>query len=364
MSVIKDYWQHIATKLTKEHPEEKSPAGWTKSEAKPFLEKLQTKTSKSISATTFRRIFKEGHHGKLETRDIFAQYFDYPTYGDYIKSELNKKSINWKYIVVPIAALLLLFLLIQKTSFSEVSIKEENRSKIATSVKKAINHQFAAFQFIPNYEHHLDTLQRYYSADGAAYKDIFAILKRQSGLNWTIKNPLNASMAELLNLRVDSISGDKAYISTTEHWRLDWFSQTSQRYEYHYEATNDQTYILEFDKTLQHWKVLQNSFRGNKFRYIPKYISCKSIEDQITSLNSVKENVIIAIENDGLDLALKVLECYYSNNASIKFPSKLSLLLAEKTQLLREINTDTIDKTAFEVKKVALFKDILRFLEG
>ena len=121
-------------------------------------------------------------------------------------------------------------------------------------------------------------------------------------------------MANLLSIRVDSIKNNQAFVSTTEHWRLDWFSNHSQRYEYQYEATNDQTYLLSFGEDNQQWKILQNDFTGNKFRYIPKYIHCDSIKEQTVDFTTVKKYAKLAVENDGLELALKIMECYYLNH--------------------------------------------------
>ena len=365
MDIIEDYWRHIAQRLIAEHSEKKVPADWTKSEAESFLRKLQTKTGKSISATTFRRIFKEGHLGKLETKDIFAQYFDYPTHGDYIKEELHKKRTSPIFFLVPLLAIILFGVVFwnQSEDIPQTTPSSDTTSSIEKLVKQAIDYQYDAFKAIPNYNGHLDTLRMYYQADGSAFKEIFAILERQSELNWTISNSLNASMAELLNIRVDSIKGNKAFASTTEHWRLDWFSNTSQRYEYQYEVTNDQTYLLDFDESTQQWKILQNSFSGDKFRYIPKYIDCDSILEQTINIATTNKYAKLAIENDGLDLALKVMECFYSKNTTQPFPSELSLLLSKKTKLLREVNTNVIDKETFEIRKIKLFEEILEFLE-
>ena len=78
------YWRDIAKRLRTEHPDEKSPADWTRKEAKPFLDKLQEEVDLTISYATFRRIFKEGLLGKEETRDIFAKYYGYESHRTYI----------------------------------------------------------------------------------------------------------------------------------------------------------------------------------------------------------------------------------------------------------------------------------------
>jgi len=359
MRVTEDYWKDIANKLTEEHPEGKVPAEWTKSEAKAYLKKLQTKTNKSISPATFRRIFKEGHAGRLDTKDIFAQYFDYPTYGDYINNEIKKKKSNWYWLLfLPIG--LCTGWCVKNWDVIRPQTNTE-AGKITLVIEKAVTNQFAAFKAIPNYESKLADLQEVYASKGSAYQDIISILMRQSNLNWTISNTSNPSTAQLIKVTLDSIRNDQAFVTTIEHWRLDWFNQASQRDEYKYEITNEQQYILMQDKVTKDWKILQNNYSGNKFRYIPKYIPCDDITTQTTDLATVKKSVRLAIENDGLELALRIMDCYYRNNNNQKFPDALSLLLAEKTKLLRAVNTDEIDKTAFDIKKALLFEQVLEF---
>jgi len=359
MRIIENYWKHIAKKLKKAHPEQKSPADWTKSEAQSFLKQLQSKTDKSISPTTFRRIFKEGHLGKLETRDIFAQHFDYPTHGDYINKEIKKRATNWYWLLVlPIA---LGIGAITKNWTSNISQNTPKEAQILAVVDKAITDQFAAFKAIPNYQSNLESLKDIYLTSGSAYQEIASILIRQSNLNWSLNNPSNASTAQLINVGIDSIRKNQAFVTTTEHWRLDWFNQAAQREAYKYEVTNEQKYILVREAPSQPWKILQNEYSGNKFRYIPNYIPCDNITSKLTDLQTIKINVRKAVENDGLELALSILDCHYRNNNTQIFPDALSLLLAEKTKLLRAVNTDEIDKTAFEIKKGELFKKILDF---
>ena len=363
MQVIEAYWKHIADRLGKEHPETKAPAEWTKSEAQSFLNKLQNKTDKSISSTTFRRIFKDGHLGTVATKDIFAQYFSYPTHGDYINEEIKRKKFNWYWLLLIPLGLGIGLLVNNWASSTNISKSSSEESAITAIIEKAVEHQFLSFKAIPNYESNLENLKEVYSTNGSAYQQVLSILKRQSGLSWTLNNPSNASTAQLVKVVVDSIVAEQAYVTTIEHWRLDWFNQFSQRDEYKYEITNEQQYILVLDKKINQWKILQNKYSGDKFRYIPKYIPCDNIATQITDLETIKRSVKTAVENDGLGLSLRILDCYYSNKDNQKFPDALSLLLSEKTKLLRAINTDEIDKTAFEIKKSVLFEQILDFLK-
>ncbi len=361
MQVIEAYWTHIANKLRIRHPEAKAPAEWTKSEAQSFLNKLQNKTDKSISTTTFRRIFKDGHLGTIGTKDIFAQYFDYPTHGDYINEEIKRKKFNWFWLLVLPLGLGIGLMVNNWTTSTTTSKTFSEAFNITATIEKAVEYQFSAFKAIPNYESNLENLKEVYSTNGSAYQEVLSILKRQSSLNWTLNNPSNASTAQLVKVVVDSIGEEQAYVTTIEHWRLDWFNQFSQRDEYKYETTNEQEYLLVLDKMTKQWKVLQNNYSGNKFRYIPKYIPCDNIAVQTTDLATVKKSVRTAVENDGLGLALKILDCYYSNKDQKKFPDALTMLLSEKTKLLRAINTDEIDKTAFEIKKSVLFEEVLDF---
>lgn len=361
MQVIEAYWKHIADRLGREHPEAKAPAEWTKSEAQSFLNKIQNKTDKSISTTTFRRIFKDGHLGTVGTKDIFAQYFEYPTHGDYINTEIKRKKFNWFWLLLIPLGLGIGLMVKNWTPLSNISKNSSEEAKIVANIEKAVERQFLAFKAIPNYESNLENLKEVYSTNGSAYQQVLSILKRQSGLNWTLNNPSNASTAQLVKVVVDSIGAEQAYVTTIEHWRLDWFNQLSQRDEYKYETTNEQQYILVLDKVTNQWKILQNNYSGNKFRYIRKYIPCDNITAQTTDLETIKKSVRTAVENDGLELSLRVLDCYYRNQDNQKFPDALSLLLAEKTKLLRAINTDEIDKTAFEIKKSVLFEQVLDF---
>ena len=107
-------------------------------------------------------------------------------------------------------------------------------AKITVVIEKAVTYQFAAFKAIPNYQSKLASLQEVYVSKGSAYQDITSILMRQSNLNWTISNTSNPSTAQLINVTLDSIRNDQAFVTTIEHWRLDWFNQASQRDEYKY----------------------------------------------------------------------------------------------------------------------------------
>ena len=362
MQINQAYWNHISDKLAAEHPERKPPKNWTKSEAQSFLNKLQNKTSKSISTTTFRRIFKEGQLGKVETKDIFAQYFDYPTYGDYIKEEIKQKKSNRLKVLVPTSLLLLGILFFLPKMLKTVNPKKSNikEGPLIKTIEQSVNYQFSAFKSIPNYQAYIDSLELVYHKEGPAYKEILNILEGQSERNWIINNKRNASIAKLLSLKIDSVNNKQAHISTTEHWRLDWFNPAAQRYEYKYEATNEQQYLLT-KGTSDTWKILQNSYSSNKFRYIPTPITCESIKGKITTIKTVKEEVRKAIENDGLDLAFKILVCFYSQNGQTTMPDEFTLLLAEKTKLLRAVNTDEINREKFEAGKLRLFEKLLVF---
>lgn len=376
MNIIDTYWKHISKQLTKEHPEGKPPAEWTKIEVESFSSnKMFPKTSKTIHHSTLQRIFKGGKGGGPTTKDMFANYYGYDTYGDYIEQEIKKKRkriILWLFW--GIFACLIFSLYYYNTQIksplkaninNKTTINKEDSLAIIHTIKNSINYQFTAFKAIPNFEPYLDTLLLFYQKGEPAYLEIIDILEGNTGHSWVITNNPNLSRKELKGeIKIDSIINNQAYISTREHWRLDWFSYASQQIEYSYETENNQKYVLNKDTIHSNWKISMNTYSGDKYRYIPRYIHCDSIIDKTQNISVAKQSTRKAIENDGLDLALKTLNCFYQKDTALKFPNKLSLLLAEKTELLRAVNTDVINQEVFESRKNELFEDILVFLDG
>ncbi len=374
MSVIGKYWKHISVRLSRELPEEKAPALWSKSDTTLFSVKMHSKIGKTISHATIRRIFKDGQSGSDETRNMFAQYYDYPTYGHYIEENIKKKSKNHSVLLLFIGSLFLLgsyslYTILNPTlplpskTTQQFDTKEDSLS-IKSTINQSIQYQFASFKAIPNYEPYIDTLKAYYQDGSSAYLEIIDILKGRTGHCWIINNNPNSSKAFLIgDILIDSIRNNQAFVSTKEYWKLDWFGCYSQECEYIYEANNDQQYILTKEASSRKWKVISNIFTGNKFRATPRYIHCDSISDKSSNLLITKESSKKAIEHGGLDLALKIMECYYRKETTPKFPNKLRLLIAEKNDLLRAVNTDKIDQLRFENQKKLLFEKVLVFLD-
>lgn len=372
MSVIEEYWNHIARQLSKELPEEKSPALWSKSDTNSFSIKMHDKIEKTISHATIRRIFKDGHSGSDETRNMFAQYYGYPTYVQYIETNIKKKQKkNQLALFYSIGSLIVLgsyFLYSTSKATTLVTSQhgytKEDSIAIKATIDQSIQYQFASFKAIPTFEPYLDTLKEYYQDGSSAYLEILHILQGRTGHCWIINNHPNSSKAFLIgNIQIDSISNNQAFVSTKEYWKLDWFGCHSQEYEYVYEATNDQQYILTKEVNSKKWKVISNTYTGNKFRVTPSYIHCDSITDKSKNLLIAKQSAKNAIEHSGLDLALKIMECYYRKDATSKFPNKLRLLIAEKNELLRAVNTDNIDPLKFKERKSLLFEEVLAFLD-
>ncbi len=374
MSVIEEFWTHIALRLSKELPEEKAPALWSKSDTNLFSIKMHDKIEKTISHATIRRVFKDGHSGSDETRNMFAQYYDYPTYGHYIDANIKTKPKNHTVLLLSLGSLFLLGSYLLYTTFipttplpskttQHFDTKEDSLA-IKSTVNQSIQYQFASFKAIPNYEPYLDTLKGYYQVGSPAYLEIIDILKGRTGHCWIINNNPNSSKAFLIgDIQIDSIRTNQAFVSTKEYWKLDWFGCHSQECEYIYEAKNDQQYILTKEASSKKWKVLSNTFTGDKFRATPRYIHCDSISDKSSNLLIAKESSKKAIEHGGLDLALKIMECYYRKETTPEFPNKLRLLIAEKNDLLRAVNTDNIDQERFENQKKLLFEKVLVFLD-
>ena len=119
-----------------------------------------------------------------------------------------------------------------------------------------------------------------------------------------------------------------------------------------------------FSAPTQQWKIVKNNYGSGKFHYIEEFIPCDSqvIRSYTANEQSTEQAIRIAIQSNGFELAFRLLECYYEK-ANLTPPSEFSLLLAEKNNLIAQVNKDEIRRKEFNTEKLELFKKLLAFLD-
>ncbi len=355
------YWKDIAKRLQKEHPDNKPPAKWTRRETQPLLDKLLEKVGFSISYATFRRIFKEGEQGKAETKDIFAKYYEYESHRHYIDQHLTPKEKKRKRIypiafIVSVLGLLLFF--VGKTTLS--NNRYNDKKAVLQIVRKAVEAEFASYQAIPHYERQLDSLKVLYWEDDNAYKKILQVLEGQTAYGWVLTNGGNPSDIELEKITLDSIVGERAYVTTKEHWRLEWYGSKSLRYEYFYDEINTQHYTLTKEGDI--WKISINKYDDKVIREIPEYINCDSLKAHTIDYNSLRVGVQQAAAKGNVHLMLRMIDCHHSKQSNI-LPADLLLLMSAKNDLHRDLNTDKVGYEVFKINKQKLINEVLQYLD-
>lgn len=363
------YWRDIAKRLRTEHPDEKSPADWTRKEARPFLDKLQEEVDLTISYATFRRVFKEGLLGKEETRDIFAKYYGYESHRAYIDENIKKRKLQpkgfwrWSLLLIGIAFLIVGFVYRDKLSCPKLI--SNDKAAVIEVVKKAVDAEYAIYQAIPNYDEKVEELGAVFWSDAAAYKKIVRIAEGQTAYGWTLNNRGNPSGVKLQEIQLDSIIGGYAYVSTKEHWDLEWYGLKSRRYEYLYNVINKQQYILTENPSTGKWKVSSNKYDDNDLvREIPEFESCESLNKSTKNRNNLEDAIATAAASGNVNLLLKIIDCYHQVKIGTTPPTDLLLLLSDKNDLYRDLNTDKISYELFKTKKKTLILDVLEYVNS
>lgn len=131
------------------------------------------------------------------------------------------------------------------------------KDPLFSAVRGAVEAEFAAYKALPDVE--TDGLDRFFTKDGSARKRIVAVLKRHHERKWVIDNRDNPSTAELLEIALGKVSDGRVEVRTKEYWYLRWYDLTDARYEFIYNKTNRQTYVLRRDSA-GHWRVDVNIY--------------------------------------------------------------------------------------------------------
>lgn len=121
-------------------------------------------------------------------------------------------------------------------------------------ISPCVDAEFAAYAALPEIK--TDEINRSFSIDAPAYREIMNLLVRHKARGWTITNNLNPSTKRLIDIRVKKIEAGEAIVHTTEYWYLRWWDTKKLSYVYPYRETNRQTYILKQENGT--WKIFQN----------------------------------------------------------------------------------------------------------
>ena len=142
---------------------------------------------------------------------------------------------------------------------------EEN---ILSVVTNAIQAEFSAYQKLPVIT--LDEIDRYSAPGGSAHERVINLLKLRSQRGWIINNEQNPSTVQLLEIRLERIEKERAYVTTKEYWYLRWFDPKVGKYAYIYNEENEQTYVLVAAPDGR-WLIDVNIYPGPTYTTNPKF---------------------------------------------------------------------------------------------
>ncbi len=132
--------------------------------------------------------------------------------------------------------------------------REDTAPYLEKVVAACIDAEFAAYAALP--EIRLDEVERWFRADGPAYRDIRNLVTRRQRRGWVISNAMNPSTKRLLGVKVKKADGSEATVATSEYWYLRWWGNRENTYVYPYRETNHQLYVLRKDP--DGWRVCEN----------------------------------------------------------------------------------------------------------
>ena len=129
--------------------------------------------------------------------------------------------------------------------------------EILETVKSGLTEELNSYKRLPNID--LNGIDKYFSLDGSARQRVANVLNKCKERGWLISNEGNPSTFELLEAKVDKLSGDRAYVSTIEYWYLRWFYPQEKKYKYIYNVKNRQDYVLSRVSS-GGWKIDVNAY--------------------------------------------------------------------------------------------------------
>lgn len=172
-----------------------------------------------------------------------------------------------------------------ENSSAERRISTSEKHKLHQLIKNALAAEFLVYKNVPKVDEPLNALQNYFCVDSKAYESIIKTCQRVKSRMWSIQQPLNPSYCDLLDFKIVKVRDNRVFIQTTEYWFLKWFSFKLNKYNYIYENTNDQLYIVE--KINDDWKIVSNIYSSPNTtapptgQYINHYINNETISTNL-----------------------------------------------------------------------------------
>lgn len=177
-------------------------------------------------------VFSLIHRTKLLERGGAENFGDYPSVAGYCLAIRDLKSEN-----------------------DVLRDRNQIKSYLEKVVSECIDAEFRAYAALPDVR--IEEIDRWYTRDGPAFREIVNVLTRHRTRGWVISNSLNPSTKRLLAIKVHKIESSSAIVHTTEYWYLRWWDLKVESYTYPYRETNQQVYILK--KVAEgDWKIHEN----------------------------------------------------------------------------------------------------------
>jgi hypothetical protein len=131
------------------------------------------------------------------------------------------------------------------------------RQHLCSVVVNAAYAEFSVYRKCPEVD--LSPLGAWFVVDGPAYRRIRNIAESHQKQRRTLTEPpYNPSMMQVLKVKADRMTGDRAIVRTQEYWYLRWWSLAKEGYEYVYNDTNHQRYDLTYQEG--RWLVDSNAY--------------------------------------------------------------------------------------------------------
>jgi hypothetical protein len=130
-----------------------------------------------------------------------------------------------------------------KQTVEEASKHFSDEEQVLIHVKNALSESFKAFHKLSTNDKVL--LKTYFKEKSSAYNRIAEVVYHNKINGLVLSNKYNPSNFELLDIKIDKITEDAAYVMTKEYWLLCWWNQDEFKYHSRVKKIFQNNYVLE-----------------------------------------------------------------------------------------------------------------------